>query len=113
MSNPVLAQVWRGEIVESFHRGAFVVADAAGRVVHAGGDIDRPVYARSAVKGLQALPLVDTGAAERFGLVDEELALACASHGGSRTRIATPTTPRSPTTRCLPSWTASRSRRRA
>ena len=57
MSNPVLAQVWRGEIVESFHRGAFVVADAAGRVVHAGGDIDRPVYARSAVKGLQALPL--------------------------------------------------------
>ncbi|MGN6528829.1 MAG: asparaginase [Burkholderiaceae bacterium] len=82
MPNPVLAQVWRGEIVESFHRGAFVVADAAGRVVHAGGDIDRPVYARSAVKGLQALPLVDTGAAERFGLVDEELALACASHGG-------------------------------
>jgi L-asparaginase II len=87
MSNPILAQAWRGEIVESFHRGAFVVADAAGRVVHAGGDIDRPVYPRSAVKALQALPLVDTGAAERFGLVDEELALACASHGGEARHV--------------------------
>jgi L-asparaginase II len=46
------------------------------------GDIERPVFPRSAVKVLQALPLVQSGAAERFGLVDEELALACASHGG-------------------------------
>ena len=89
MSNPVLAELWRGDIVESFHRGAFAVVDSAGGVLRSGGDIDRPVYARSAVKGLQALPLVASGAAERFGLVDAELALACASHGGEPAHVRT------------------------
>src|SRR6478672_8518012 len=89
MTHPVLAEAWRGAIVESFHRGSYAVVDAAGAVVHQGGDIDRPVYARSAVKGLQALPLVASGAAERFGLSDEELALACASHGGQPEHVAT------------------------
>ena len=54
MTQPVLVELWRGDIVESFHRGAFAVVDAAGAVLREGGDIDRPVYARSAVKGLQA-----------------------------------------------------------
>ena len=89
MTQPVLVELWRGDIVESFHRGAFAVVDARGAVLREGGDIDRPVYARSAVKGLQALPLVASGAAERFGLVDEELALACASHGGQPEHVAT------------------------
>jgi L-asparaginase II len=53
------------------------------------GDIDRPIFPRSAVKVLQALPLVESGAAERFGLSDEELALACASHGGESFHTAT------------------------
>ena len=91
MTQPVLVELWRGEIVESFHRGAFAVVDADGGVLRAGGDIDRPVYARSAVKGLQALPLVASGAAERFGLTDQELALACASHGGQPEHVATAT----------------------
>jgi len=89
MTQPVLVELWRGDIVESFHRGAFAVVDAAGGVLRVGGDIDRPVYARSAVKGLQALPLVASGAADRFGLVDAELALACASHGGQPEHVAT------------------------
>ena len=89
MIHPVLAELWRGPIVESFHRGSFAVVDADGAVRHQGGDIERPVYARSAVKGLQALPLVASGAAERFGLVDAELALACASHGGEPEHVAT------------------------
>ena len=88
MTQPVLVELWRGDIVESFHRGAFVVVDAAGGVLRQGGDIDRPVYARSAVKALQALPLVASGAAERFGLVDAELALACASHGGEPAHVS-------------------------
>jgi len=58
-------------------------------VVRQAGDTERPVYARSAVKGLQALPLVASGAAERFGLDDAELALACASHGGQPQHVAT------------------------
>ena len=81
-ANPVLVQALRGGIVESHHRGAIAVIDADGAVHTAVGDIDRPIFPRSAVKVLQALPLVQSGAAERFGLVDEELALACASHGG-------------------------------
>ena len=89
MTQPVLVELWRGDIVESFHRGAFAVVDADGRVLREGGDIDRPVYARSAVKGLQALPLVASGAADKFGLVDAELALACASHGGQPEHVAT------------------------
>ena len=91
MTQPVLVELWRGDIVESFHRGAFAVVDAAGSVLRQGGDVDRPVYARSAVKALQALPLVASGAAERFGLVDAELALACASHGGQPEHVATAT----------------------
>jgi L-asparaginase II len=81
-NNPVLVHALRGGIVESQHRGALAVMDADGAVHTRFGDIDRPVFPRSAVKVLQALPLVASGAAERWGLTDEELALACASHGG-------------------------------
>jgi len=88
-SHPVLAEAWRGALVESFHRGSYAVVDAAGAVVRQGGDIARPIYARSAAKGLQALPLVASGAADRFGLDDAELALACASHGGEPAHVAT------------------------
>ena len=81
-SNPTLVHAWRGGIVESSHRGAVAVVDADGTVHTQLGDIDRPIFPRSAVKVLQALPLVASGAADRFGLTNAELALACASHGG-------------------------------
>lgn len=82
MLDPVLVEVTRGGRVESRHAGAFAVVDAEGGVVLSAGDIERPVFPRSAVKVIQALPLVESGAADRFGLDDEALALACASHGG-------------------------------
>ncbi len=85
--NPVLVEVTRGGIVESAHRGSIAVIDADGRVAFAIGDIDRPVFPRSAVKVLQALPLVESGAADRLGLTDDELALACASHGGEAVHV--------------------------
>lgn len=88
---PVLVEVLRGGAVESFHRGALAVVDADGAVVHALGDIRRPVFPRSAVKLLQALPLVASGAADALGLSDEELALACASHGGEPMHVQTAT----------------------
>ncbi len=88
-TNPVLVETTRGGIVESFHRGAFAVIDGAGGVVASAGDIDRPVFARSSVKVLQALPLVASGAADRFGLTDAQLALACASHNGEPEHVAT------------------------
>jgi len=88
MTNPVLVEVLRGALVESAHRGAVCVADADGATVLALGDVEQPVFPRSAVKGLQALPLVETGAAERYGLGDEELAIACGSHGGEPEHVA-------------------------
>jgi L-asparaginase II len=81
-NNPVLVEALRGDLVESAHRGAVAVLDADGVVVLALGEIDRPIFPRSAIKGLQALPLIESGAADGFGLVAEELALACASHSG-------------------------------
>src|SRR5712692_6210423 len=62
-SDPVLVEVLRGALVESRHRGAAAVVDAAGAVVAGWGDIERPVFGRSAIKPLQALPLVESGAA--------------------------------------------------
>jgi L-asparaginase II len=87
MRNPVLVEVVRGALIESRHRGAVAVVDAEGASVLALGDVAQPVYPRSAVKPLQALPLIESGAAERYGLYDEEIALACASHGGEPAHV--------------------------
>src|SRR5580704_14064430 len=88
MANPVLVEVLRGALVESAHRGAIAVVDQDGTTVHALGDVGQPVFPRSAVKALQALPLVETGAAERYALGDEELAVACGSHGAQPADVA-------------------------
>lgn len=77
---PVLARLWRGRHVESQHRGAWVLVDPSGAVVDGQGDWNHPVFPRSATKSMQALPLIESGAAERFGFRDDEVALALASH---------------------------------
>ncbi len=78
----VLVEVMRGSRVESRHAGAAVLVDTEGRVVFGLGDTEAGIYPRSAIKALLALPLVETGAADRLGLTDAELALACSSHSG-------------------------------
>ncbi|RWD89910.1 asparaginase [Mesorhizobium sp.] len=87
MSNPVLVEVLRGAVVESAHRGAVSVFDADGKAVLEIGDTARPVFPRSAVKAIQALPLVESGAADAYGFGDRELALACASHSGEPAHV--------------------------
>jgi L-asparaginase II len=82
MENPVLVEILRGDKVESRHRGAIAVVDPDGKSVLAVGDVGAAVYPRSAVKALQALPLIESGAADRVGLSAQEIALACASHSG-------------------------------
>lgn len=82
MANPILVEVTRGPLVESVHRGAIAIADAGGALRFALGDVETPTYPRSSLKPVQALPLVESGAADAFGLSDEEIALACASHSG-------------------------------
>jgi len=88
MANPVVAEIRRGSLIESRHRGSIAVVDADGSLVLALGSVETLVYPRSAVKAMQALVLVESGAADRFSLDEEALALACASHGGEPGHVA-------------------------
>ncbi|MBV9246398.1 MAG: asparaginase [Methylobacteriaceae bacterium] len=88
MENPILVEVLRGSQIESRHRGAMAVSDPDGKLVLALGDVEGRVFPRSAVKGLQAIPLVESGIADRLGLTEAELALACASHSGEPVHVA-------------------------
>lgn len=82
IDSPVIAHVTRGTTIESRHRGSFAVRDANGKILASAGDIATPVFPRSSIKAFQCLPLIESGAAERYGLTDEEIALCCASHNG-------------------------------
>ncbi len=85
--DPRLVEVLRGGAVESRHRGAVAVADAHGRLLFALGDVEAPVFPRSAIKVMQALPLVESGAAAALALTPAELALSTASHNGEEVHV--------------------------
>lgn len=78
-----MIELWRGGMLESVHAGHAVICDERGEVVEAWGEPEAVVFPRSSCKMLQALPLVESGAADRFGLGTAQLALACASHNGA------------------------------
>lgn len=86
-ANPILAEAVRGNWVENRHRGAFIIMDGEGAVIASGGDVERPVFPRSAIKSMQALAIFDRHAIERFHHSPEELALACASHHGEDAHV--------------------------
>jgi L-asparaginase II len=83
MRNPILIELTRGTLVESAHAGVVAVTRADGSLVAVVGDAQAPVFPRSAIKPLQALPFLETGAVQRFGLGPAEIAVACASHSGT------------------------------
>lgn len=83
-----MIEVVRGGIVESRHRVHVAVADGDGALVARCGEPELDVFYRSAAKPFQALPLVEDGVVERFGLTEEELALCCASHEGEPAHLA-------------------------
>lgn len=84
MSDPVdFVELWRGGRLESKHTGHAVVVDGAGEIVHAWGDPHFVTYPRSSAKMIQALPMVESGIADKAGLSTEQLALSCASHSGA------------------------------
>lgn len=84
MTQPVeMVELWRGAFRESVHSGHAVICDPDGEIVQAWGDPDLVILPRSSTKMIQALPLVESGAADLFGLTQEQLALACASHEGA------------------------------
>ena len=88
MTNPVTVEVTRGLLVESRHRGSVAVVDGDGKLVFSAGDVEAVVFPRSACKAMQALPLIESGAADAYGFGDKELALACASHNGEDEHVA-------------------------
>lgn len=81
-----LADLWRGGILESSHLGHVVICDAKG-VTEAWGDPDAVIFPRSSCKMIQALPLIETGAADAVGLTEAQLAFACASHQGEARHV--------------------------
>ena len=84
MTNPVpMTQLWRGGILESTHSGHAVICDPQGQIVHAWGNPAEIIFPRSSCKMIQALPLLESGAADDHRLTDRQVALACASHEGA------------------------------
>jgi len=78
-----MVEVWRGDLLECLHRGHAVICDGGGEISEAWGDPAAVIYPRSAYKMIQALPLVESGAADAMGLRTDQLALCCASHMGA------------------------------
>jgi len=84
---PLCIELTRGNSIESFHYVDVAVADLSGKKISAWGDCEKLVLPRSAIKPLQALPLIETGAAEAFQLSEIEIALACSSHNGEKLHV--------------------------
>ena len=82
MSDQLLVEVTRNDVVESRHFGSAVVCDNRGNVLYGWGDIEKLIFPRSALKPLLAIDLVMSGASEHYGLSNAEIAIACASHQG-------------------------------
>jgi len=79
---PVLIEATRGRIAESYHRGCVAVVESDGDVVASSGSITSTTFMRSTAKPIQMLPLLVSGAADRFGFTESELAIMAASHSG-------------------------------
>ena len=88
MGKPIpMVELWRGGLLESTHLGHAVLVDDTGQIVQAWGDPERIIFPRSSCKMIQALPLVESGAADAFGLTTAQLALSCASHQGAALHV--------------------------
>lgn len=88
MQSKTLAKVFRGETVESIHRGHLLIVDGEGNEIVNIGDAETLAFIRSSAKPFQVLPFLMSGGAERFGFLESEIALACASHSGERIHTA-------------------------
>lgn len=85
----LLVEVWRGPIVESRHRGHLIAVDGGGKTVASLGSPETVTYVRSSGKPFQAIPLIVSGAADRFNFSEREVAIACGSHSGEAIHVET------------------------
>src|SRR6266852_9517146 len=84
-----LVEVWRGPIVESRHRGHLTAVDGEGEIIAELGVPASVTYIRSSGKAFQAIPVITSGAANRFGFTEQEIAIACGSHSGEPIHVDT------------------------
>ena len=87
MSNPILVEVYRNKVLESFHRGVACVVDRDGKIIYSEGDVNQICYPRSAMKFLQVLPLIENGGIEKFHFTLEEIAVMCGSHNAEKEHL--------------------------
>ena len=88
-ANPIVIEVTRGGMIESRHRGAVAVVRDDGKLLTSLGDVSQLIYPRSSIKPLQAIQLIESGAADAYQLTDRQVALACASHNGENIHVET------------------------
>ncbi|GHI00662.1 asparaginase [Neobacillus kokaensis] len=82
MNSTKLVNVTRGNLIESSHKGHIAVVDAKGQLLYYAGDPNAVIFARSSMKPIQAIPVVETGAADHYEFSDADLSICCASHNG-------------------------------
>ncbi len=87
MTNPILVEVYREGVLESFHRGVICVVNDTGEIIFSRGDVSQICYPRSAMKFLQAIPLIELGGIVKFQLTLEEIAVMCGSHNAEPDHI--------------------------
>ncbi|MCL2565084.1 MAG: asparaginase [Defluviitaleaceae bacterium] len=78
----LIAKEYRGELADLYHYGHIVAVDTEGKILWQLGDPNRVTYSRSSAKLMQAIPVVESGALEKYNITERELALMCASHRG-------------------------------
>lgn len=87
VNNPILVEVKRGDLIENRHRGSYAVVDSDGDLIAAAGNYQQLIFARSALKPLNAISIITCGAAQNYQVSNAELALACASHNGEPVHV--------------------------
>jgi len=87
MPSEILANVIRGETIESIHRGHLMVIDGNDKVILSIGDPSTVTYFRSSAKAFQAIPFITSGAADAYSFTEDEIAMAVASHSGEAIHV--------------------------
>ena len=88
MKPQIMCEIWRGSYLESVHTGMAVICDKEGEISHQWGDPNALILPRSSAKMMQAIPLIISGAEQKFSIGDDLLALACASHNAAEIHLS-------------------------
>ncbi|WP_026894533.1 asparaginase [Clostridiisalibacter paucivorans] len=85
----IIAKTYRGNMVDLTHIGHIAVVNHKGELLYYYGDPNRVTFARSSAKPIQAIPVLESGAIEKYGITDKEIAIFCASHSGEDFHVKT------------------------